>query len=438
MKSQRVTFPGSLGHDLAARLDFDGSPAAWALFAHCFTCSKDLKAVGRISKALVARGFGVLRFDFTGLGESEGDFGATSFTSNLDDLRAAVDWLRDERSAPSLLVGHSLGGAAILSMAGEVEECRAVATMGAPSTTEHILETLKAQASGLDGAEDAVEVTLAGRTFRIEQQMFDDLESHRVLDAVGELGKPLLICHSPLDDTVGIDHAQEIFVAAKHPKSFLSLGEADHLLMKDPADALWVADTLASWASRYVDLESPEAEDSQGTQAGMAAVSGEDPGKDTESPFDDALEKGQVDVMGQDGFAQTVVTAGGHRLLADEPESLGGTGTGPTPYDFLLTALGTCTNMTLRMYAGRKGWPLEGVASRLSHQRIHAKDCQDCESEDGHIAEIRKELIIQGDELDDAQRARLLEIADRCPVHRTLKSEIKIRTEIKTGTESSG
>ena len=426
MKSQRVTFSGSLGHDLAARLDFDGSPVAWALFAHCFTCSKDLKAVGRISKALVVRGFGVLRFDFTGLGESGGEFGATSFTSNLDDLRAAVRWLRSEHAAPSLIVGHSLGGAAVLSMAGEVEECRAVATLAAPSTTEHILETLKAQSSDpSDGEDDTVQVTLAGRSFRIQKQMLDDLESHRVLDAIGELGKPLLICHSPLDETVGIDHAKEIFLAAKHPKSFFSLDQADHLLMNEPADARWVADTLASWASRYLDLDDAEDADGQGMQAGMPAVLG----TDVESPFDDKLEKGQVDVVGRDGFAQTVVTADGHRLAADEPESLGGTDTGPTPYDFLLTALGTCTNMTLRMYADRKGWPLEGVASRLSHQRVHAKDCADCESEDGHVAEIRKELVIEGDELDDAQRERLLEIADRCPVHRTLNSEIKIRTE---------
>lgn len=427
MKSQRVTFPGSLGHDLAARLDFEGSPAAWALFAHCFTCSKDLKAVGRISKALVARGFGVLRFDFTGLGESDGDFGATSFTSNLDDLRAAVEWLRAERSAPSLMVGHSLGGAAVLSMAGEVDECRAVATLGAPSTTEHILDTLKAQAADLDedGADETVEVTLAGRTFHIEKQMFDDLESHRVLDAVSKLGKPLLICHSPFDETVGIDHAKEIYLAAKHPKSFFSLDQADHLLMSDPTDARWVADTLASWASRYLDLDASESEDGQDMQAGMPAV----PGNRAESPFDDALGRGQVDVLSEDGFAQAVITAGGHRLTADEPESVGGTDTGPTPYDFLLTALGTCTNMTLRMYADRKDWPLRGVASRLTHQRIHAKDCEDCTSEAGHVAEIRRELLLEGDELDDAQRARLLEIADRCPVHRTLSSEIKIRTE---------
>ncbi|MDA8020356.1 MAG: bifunctional alpha/beta hydrolase/OsmC family protein [Thermoanaerobaculia bacterium] len=414
MKSQRVSFPGSLGHELAARLDTaTDRPAAWALFAHCFTCSKDLKAVGRLSKALVGRGFGVLRFDFTGLGESGGDFGATSFTSNLEDLRIAVDWLRREHAAPSLLVGHSLGGAAILSMAGEVEECRAVATLGAPSTTRHILETLRAQVPEIEGdGTQAVQVTLAGRSFQIQKQMLDDLESHRVVDAVRRLGKPLLVCHSPRDETVGIDHAKEIFLAAKHPKSFFSLGEADHLLMKDPADARWVADMLASWASRYLDAEPL------------------DPSKaEPDSPFDQPLEAGEVQVVGRAGFVQDVTTADGHRLRADEPTSLGGTDTGPNPYDFLLTALGTCTNMTLRMYADRKGWPLEGVASRLSHRRVHARDCEDCESEDGMVAEIRRVLAIEGDALDDDQRQRLMEIADRCPVHRTLTSEIKIRTE---------
>ena len=428
MKSQRVTFQGSLGHDLAARLDFEEErPKAWALFAHCFTCSKDLRAVGRIAKALVARGFGVLRFDFTGLGESDGEFGATNFTSNLDDLRAAIDWLRSEHQAPSLIVGHSLGGAAVLSMAGEVEECRAVATLGAPSTTEHILETLKAQAVKGEGPEDAggsdeaVEVTLGGRSFRIQKQMFDDLENHRVLDAVGKLGKPLLICHSPFDDTVGIDHARDIYLAAKHPKSFFSLDHADHLLMNDPADAIWVADTLSSWASRYVELELEVGEEEP--QAELLAVPG------GTGLFDGELEPGHVEVVEKEGFAQHIVTAGGHRLVADEPKNVGGTDLGATPYDFLLTALGTCTNMTLRMYANHKSLPLDGVATRLSHERIHAEDCADCESEGGKVAEIRRTIVIDGDELDEAQRTRLMEIADRCPVHRTLTSEIKIRTE---------
>ncbi len=405
IKSERVRFPGAFGHDLAARLDRSGeAPRACALFAHCFTCSKDLKATARISRALVERGFAVLRFDFTGLGESEGDFADTNFSSNLEDLLAAVDYMRREIEAPELLVGHSLGGAAVLAVAGRVPEAVAVATLGAPSDTKHLGEGILRRAPELEEAGEA-EVVLAGRPFRIRRQLIEDLEEQSVLEAVANLGKPLLILHSPVDDVVDVDHARRIYQAAKHPKSFVSLDTADHLLLDDPADASYVAEVLAAWAGRY--LPPAESED--------AASAPE-------------LGHGEVWVSSESGYRQRV-RAGRHELAADEPESVGGTDAGPNPYDYLLAALGACTNMTLRMYADRKGWPLEGSDTRLRHSKIHAEDCQECQSETGKIDLIEKELAVRG-ALSDEQRERLLEIAGRCPVHRTLTSETVIRSRL--------
>ena len=411
VKSERLTFPGAFGHQLAARLDTSRSqpPRAIALFAHCFTCSKDLKAVRRISRALVDRGFGVLRFDFTGLGESEGDFADTNFSSNLDDLLAAADHLRQHLAAPQLLIGHSLGGAAALTIAAKIPEVRAVATLGAPSDTHHLRESLVRAAPELE-EEDSAEVHLAGRPFRVKKQFLDDLAESRVLDATARLDRALLILHSPVDETVDVDHARRIYQAAKHPKSFVSLDDADHLLLKNPADARYVAEVLSAWAGRYVELE-----DEPEPTAAPAASDG--------AP----LVPGEVRVTGGTTLRQEIL-AGRHRLVADEPVRLGGGDEGPNPYDFLLAALGTCTNMTLRLYADRKGWPLEGVDVRLKHAKVHRDDCEECESDDKRVDIIEKELVILGDALDDAQRARLLEIADRCPVHRTLTSETVIRS----------
>jgi len=409
MKSERIRFPGALGDELAARLDRPGSgePRAYALFAHCFTCSKDLKAVGRISRALVERGIAVLRFDFTGLGESEGDFADTNFSSNLDDLVAAADFLRDRYRAPELLIGHSLGGAAVLAAASRVDEARAVVTLAAPSTTEHLEETLLRQAPELGEDAEETEVTLGGRSFRIQRQLVDDLRSHKVLDAVAEMGLPLLILHSPVDDVVGISHARAIYEAAQHPKSFVSLDRADHLLLQDPADARHVASVVAAWAERYLDLDEPEAAEEK-----------------------EELEHGVVLVRGGTERYRQEVRARDHLLIADEPTDVGGGDLGPTPYDLLLAALGTCTSMTLRMYADRKEWDLRTVEVRLRHEKIHAKDCEECATEKGKIDLVEREISITGD-LDDEQRERLLEIADRCPVHRTLTSETVIRSRLK-------
>ncbi len=412
LTAQRVHFPGASGERLAARLERPSGPIrAYALFAHCFTCSKDLKAVRRISRALAQRGIAVLRFDFTGLGESEGDFADTNFTSNLGDLRAAIAFLREQHAAPSLVIGHSLGGAAVLAVVGEEPEVMAVATIGAPSDTSHLRKGLIASAPALDrndeGA-DKAEIQLAGRPFTIRRQLLDDLGDQRVLDHVARLGKPLLIMHSPIDEVVGVDHARRLYQAAHHPKSFVSLDDADHLLLARDRDADYAAEVLATWAGRYL----PEA-----------------PPNTSESTPDAALAPGSVRVRGgARGYTQQI-EAGRHHQLADEPVSVGGADAGPTPYDFLLTALGTCTSMTLRMYADRKGWDLQGVEVVLRHRKVHAKDCADCASEGGQVDEIERTLSIEGP-LDDAQRARLVEIADRCPVHRTLTSETKIRTQL--------
>jgi len=397
MKTERLKFPGAFGTELAARINQpDAEPRAWAIFAHCFTCSKDLKAANWISRSLVDRGIGVLRFDFTGIGESAGEFGETNFSSNLDDLVAAAEFLRSRGQAPRILIGHSLGGAAVLAAARRIPESVAVATIGAPSATSHLSKTLLRISPELSEKGEA-EINLGGRTFNVKQQLLDDLEEHALASVIGELGRALLVLHSPVDAIVSIDHAARIYKTARHPKSFVSLDDADHLLMRE-RDARYVADVLAAWAGRYLPEQATPEEDSA---------------------------RGEVVVRGgPSGYAQEIV-AGPHRLRADEPPSIG-TDTGATPYDLLLAGLGACTSMTLRMYADRKQWPLDGVEVKLSHSRVHAKDCEDCESTGGFVGEITREVGLSGD-LDGEQRARLLEIADRCPVHRTLTGEIKIR-----------
>lgn len=402
MTAERLRFRGAFGDELSARLEQPrGEVRGHALFAHCFTCSKDLRAAREISRALADSGFAVLRFDFTGLGESEGDFAGSNFSSNVGDLVAAADFLRAEREAPRLLVGHSLGGAAAIVAAARIVEVRAVVTIGAPSEAAHLRDTLLRDNPELEGSEEA-EVELAGRRFRIRRELLDDLEAQNVEAVVAGLERPLLVLHAPEDEIVGIEHAERLFATARQPKSLVALDGSDHLLT-DPAAARRAAEVLAAWAGRYASGEGPA------------------PGAD--------LGQGEVVVSGgATGYAVEAVSAR-HRWGADEPVEQGGGDTGPTPYDLLLSALGACKTITARMYADRKGWPLKGVRVLLRHSRIHAEDCANCETKEGMLDRIDSELELLGP-LADGQRERLHEIADRCPVHRTLKSEIDIQSRL--------
>ncbi len=403
MRLEHVEFSGSQNARLSGRLELpDDRPSTFALFAHCFTCSKDAVAASRISRALTDYGIAVLRFDFTGLGGSDGDFANTNFTSNIIDLVSAADYLRSNHEAPALLIGHSLGGAAVLAVAEQLPEVRAVATIGAPADTEHILHLFSESRPKIEEHGEA-EVCLAERPFRIRKQFLDDIASQPQKERIGRLRASLLVMHSPIDQTVGIDNAQHIFVAARHPKSFVALDGGDHLLT-DPADARFVASVLAAWAGRY--LTAPTA----------------DP-----DPADSPEGTVVVSESGRGPYGQRVVT-GRHVLAADEPAPLGHD-SGPSPYDLLLAGLGACTSMTLRMYADRKQWPLSHVSVSLRHSRIHARDCEDCATQSGRLDRVDRVIHVSGD-LDDDQRQRLLEIADRCPVHRTLHSEVNIRSTI--------
>ena len=403
MPSERFQFTGSEGQQLAAALDLpEREPVAYALFAHCFTCGKDVLAARRIAVELAAKGIAVLRFDFTGLGSSEGDFANSTFSSNVADLVRAADHLRKTRQAPALLIGHSLGGAAILAAAERIPDAKAVVTIAAPSDPAHVTGLFK------DRIEDIrehgkVEVQLAGRPFHISSEFLDDIAEHNLMAQVTKLHKALLIMHAPADDTVGIDNATHIFVAAKHPKSFVSLAGADHLL-SGKRDAAYVADVIAAWAERYIDPVVAE----------PVAVSGEAPGRVV------------VRETRNSKFQQTV-SIGPHQMLADEPATAGGEDTGPGPYDFVLAGLGACTSMTMRLYADRKSLPLQRVTVTLKHSKIHAEDCAECETRAGMLDQIERVIAMEG-ALDAEQRRKLMEIADKCPVHRTLTSEIRIVT----------
>ena len=403
MPTERFQFTGEGGLQLAAALDLpEREPVAYALFAHCFTCGKDVLAAKRIAVALAAKGIAVLRFDFTGLGSSEGDFANSTFSSNVADLVRAANHLRDTKKAPAILIGHSLGGAAILAAAGQIPDAKAVVTIAAPSDPAHVTGLFK------DRIEDIrkhgkVEVSLAGRPFNITSEFLDDIAEHGLMAHVANLHKALLVMHSPTDDTVGIDNATRIFVAARHPKSFVSLAGANHLL-DERRDAAYVADVIAAWVTRYLDPVASE----------QMVVAGEEP-------------RMVVVRETRNSKFQQSVSMGPHHMLADEPVAAGGEDSGPGPYDFVLAGLGACTSMTLRLYADRKSLPLERTTVTLKHSRIHALDCAECETKAGMLDQIDLVIAMEGD-LDAEQRQRLLEIADKCPVHRTLTSEVHIVT----------
>ena len=403
MPTERFQFPGSEGQQLAATLDTPDGPArAYALFAHCFTCGKDVLAAKRIAVALAAMGIAVLRFDFTGLGSSEGDFANSTFSSNVADLVRAADHLRKTYAAPALLIGHSLGGAAVLAAARQIPDARAVVTIAAPSDPSHVTGMFSGSIEKIRKDGEA-EVSLAGRPFTIKRAFLDDVAEHNLMEHIAQLHKALLVMHAPTDDTVGIDNATRIFVTAKHPKSFVSLADADHLL-SNRRDSAYAADVIAAWASRYLDAMRLDEDADEGDAPRQVVV------RET-----------------RNGKFQQTVTVGPHQLLADEPLSSGGDDTGLAPYDFLLAGLGACTSMTMRLYADRKSLPLQRTTVTLRHSKIHAEDCAECETKAGMLDQIDRVIAMEGP-LDAEQRKKLIEIADKCPVHRTLTSEVRILT----------
>jgi putative redox protein len=411
-KTISVEFEGAEGATLAARLEMPaGEPRAFALFAHCFSCSKDHFAASRVARSLAGEGFAVLRFDFTGLGQSGGEFAHTNFSSNIEDLEKAAAYLGEHYEAPALMIGHSLGGAAAIIAATRMSSVKAVVTIGAPSDAEHVTRQFAADIGRIEETGSA-EVELGGRKFTIRRQFLEDIAGHNVEEAAAALKRPLLIAHSPLDEVVGIDNATRLFLAAKHPKSFVSLDRADHMLT-DRSDSAYVAAVAAAWAARY-------------------AVS-----QDSAVPPKPAEGRGVVVQETRRGRYQNHVVIGDHVMLADEPDDAGGADSGPSPYQFLNAALGACTSMTLRMYAEHKKWPLERVTVTLHHEKRHAGDSEASLEGDGRKVDvIDRRIAIEG-ELSDEQRARLMEIADKCPVHRSLNSPVKIRTQAATASDGT-
>ena len=401
---KKVEFPGSSGNMLAGMLELPGgNMQALALFAHCFTCGKDIAAASRISRALVSRNIGVFRFDFTGLGGSDGDFANTNFTSNIADLVAAADFLRSSYQAPAVLIGHSLGGTAVLNAAREIPESRGVVTIGSPADADHVIKQFSSDVERIE-REGEAEVDLAGRKFILKKQFVDDVR-RRGEDLGSDLGKALLVFHSPVDTVVSINEAEKIYRRAKHPKSFVSLGNADHLLTRSE-DAQYVAATIAPWVERVIEVQAePESQENAG------------------------IAKGEVEVGERNHEFTRNVYSDHHFWIADEPVEVGGANLGPDPYEHLLASLGTCTSMTLRMYASRKQLPLDDVVVRLDHSRQHGDDCAHCDEENRQIDVLRRTISIKGN-LTDEQRERLVQIADRCPVHRTLEGKILIETEL--------
>ncbi|MDH4049691.1 MAG: alpha/beta fold hydrolase [Gammaproteobacteria bacterium] len=398
MQKKTVSFDNKDGRKLAGLLDFPHGPVrAYALFAHCFTCSKNLKAANNISRALTDAGIAVLRFDFTGLGQSEGDFADSNFSGNVADLLAAAGFLETGYSAPSILIGHSLGGTAVLQAAANLPSVVAVATIGAPAQPSHVADLLGDARPEIESRGEAT-VNLGGRPFKVKKQFLDDLEQHGLPESLSALRKAILIMHAPLDDTVDISNASELFLNAKHPKSFVSLDKADHLLSRNE-DSYYAGTVLACWAKAYL----PDSDEDR-AHAANETVAWTD--------GDEVL---------------TSIVSAGHSLIADEPVAAGGSGAGPSPYDLLSAALAACTTMTLTMYARHKKLNVARVTAKVSHNKIHARDCEDCENKDGKIDFFERRIAIDG-ELSPEQHERMLEIADRCPVHKTLHGEVKIRT----------
>ncbi|MGI8942791.1 MAG: bifunctional alpha/beta hydrolase/OsmC family protein [Qipengyuania sp.] len=404
MPTETLTINAARGHELAGSLELPtGLVRGAALFAHCFTCTKSSKAAVAVARALASEGIATLRFDFTGLGESEGEFGRVGFAADVADIVDAARLLVERFGQPILLVGHSLGGAAVLAAADEMEpgQIAAIATLGAPSDVSHVLERIEGDLAAIREKGEG-KVSIGGRAFSVSREFVERVEKVDLLGEVARLRLPLLIMHSPTDAIVGIENAGALFQAARHPKSFVSLEGADHLLL-DEQDAEFTARMIAGWAHRYLPLRD-----------------------DWPMP-----EEGVVVQTGHGKFGTEVHTTG-HRFIADEPKSYGGENTGPTPYDLLLAALGACTAMTMKMYADKKGWRFSGARIHLTHSRNHAEDCYHCEKADAKVQAIGRRIELLGEELTAEQRSKLIGIADKCPVHRTLEGELHVHTDPAT------
>ena len=407
-ETKRTEFASDAGEKLAAALDLPiGKPKAYALFAHCFSCTKDIKAARDIARALRAEGFAVMRFDFTGLGASEGEFANTNFSSNVSDLVKAADFLRDEFDAPAIMIGHSLGGAAVLVAASQVKEVQGVVTIAAPAEAAHVVQHLGSKREEIE-AQGKATVQLAGRPFTIKKQFIDDLEHQNVINAAHNLDRPLLVLHAPLDQTVGVENASKIFVAAKHPKSFISLDTADHLL-SDTKDAQYAAQLIASWAKRYIgdDAVSIKAGKSQAQPVKVSA----------KLPIPQAPNGGAAAQLMEGHKFATRVSMDGFGYTIDAGVNEGGSGLGPNPTRAAEAALAACGVMTMKMYALRKKWPLEDATITVEKAR----------GEDAHQARILEKTYHMKGDLNEEQKNKLIEIADRCPVHKMLTGSVTIR-----------
>ncbi len=404
MRTKKIFFENRHDVTLAAYMDTPdtGKPGHVALLLHCFTCSKNIKAYKYISQALTEAGFAVMRLDFTGIGESRGTFTDTTFRNNIEDIQDASAWLEQNYSAPALLIGHSLGGAAAIATAADLPSCRAVSVIGTPDETHHLYRLLSSERTRTEDPSRR-QITLGGKAFAITPALLESLRNHQQKARLENLGKPLLVLHAPGDDTVSLTSGLNIFNTAKQPKAFIALDQADHLLT-NVKDARYVGRLIAHWLSGQI----------------------EDTQNDTPSA---PSRPGHITVrLGREHY-HTTINANGHTLHADEPIELGGSNQGGSPYDLLCASLGACTAMTLRMYADLKDWPLEEVTVTLSHEKVHATDCANCETKKGKLDSITRDIQLQG-KLDSSQQKRLLEIADRCPVHRTLHSKTIVTTRL--------
>lgn len=402
MKIEKVSFVNKEGFQLSGKLylPLEEEPRYYAIFAHCFTCSKNFKAPSTISNMLMQLGVAVLSFDFSGLGNSEGEFEDTGFSSNVEDLIAADTFLRTNYQAPQMLIGHSLGGTAVIFAASRLDHIKAVVTIGSPANPKHVkklfesdLETIKREGSA--------EVSIGGRSFKIGKEFLDDLDNQNLADLLPQMKKAFLFLHSPQDKIVSIENASELYLNARHPKSFISLDGADHLLSEEK-ESRYVGELISSWSRKYFPIE-PTEHDLKGHQV-KVRLFGESYTSEIKTPF--------------------------HHLIADEPKEVGGENLGPTPYDLLMASLGACTVMTLKMYAQRKNWKLDEIVVYLDHDKVHQTDSSEFEKPGSKVNRFTRSLEIKG-ELTSEIKQRLLEIADKCPVHRTLKEEILIETKFR-------